>query len=177
MGRPFEIGTDHASLVWIKTFKNADGMLSRWLTVLDNYDFTISHRKDSAMKHVDALSRIRPCKCKLETCVDCIERGSDWPYSPCYDGQELSPYQQQPDSQSTDGDASVVSSLRTNRAEGQPHPSNIAPDYRPIDIDPLPNWISAKSHEELRNLQLEDPSITPVLRSKEKNERPPKDSH
>ena len=176
MGRPFEIRTDHASLVWIKNFKDADGMLSRWLTVLDTYDFTISHRKGSAMKHVDALSRIRPRKCKRETCVDCIERGSDWPHSPCYDGQELSPYQQQPDSQSTDGYASVVSSLRTYRAEGQPHPSTIAPDDRPIDIDPLPNWISAKSHEELRNLQLEDPSFTPVLRSKEKNERPPKET-
>ncbi|MEW8547985.1 MAG: retropepsin-like aspartic protease/reverse transcriptase, partial [Candidatus Thiodiazotropha sp.] len=34
MGRHFDIHTDHASLTWIKNFKDADGMLSRWLTVL-----------------------------------------------------------------------------------------------------------------------------------------------
>ena len=89
--QPFEIGTDHASRVWIKTFKDADGMLSRWLTVLDTYDFTISHRKGSAMKHVDALSRIRPRKCKRETCVDCIERGSDGPIARVMTDRSLAP--------------------------------------------------------------------------------------
>jgi hypothetical protein len=34
-GRPFTNRTDHASLVWIKNFKEPEGMLARWLTVID----------------------------------------------------------------------------------------------------------------------------------------------
>jgi hypothetical protein len=71
MGRHFEIRTDHASLVWLKNFKDADGMLSRWLSILYTFDFSISHRKGTQMKHVDALSRSVKRKCKHGQCVDC----------------------------------------------------------------------------------------------------------
>ena len=72
-GRHFEIHTDHASLVWIKNFKDADGMLSRWLSIIDTFDFKIFHRKASQMHHVDALSRIPPRKCKRDACMDCCK--------------------------------------------------------------------------------------------------------
>lgn len=64
MGRHFEVHTDHAFLVWIKNFKDVEGMLSCWLIVIDTDDIEISHRKGYQMKHVDALSRLpaRPCE-------------------------------------------------------------------------------------------------------------------
>lgn len=34
--------TDHASLAWIRNFKNPEGMLARWLSIVDMYDFELS---------------------------------------------------------------------------------------------------------------------------------------
>ena len=41
--------------------------------------------------------------------------------------------------------------------------------------DSVPNWISAKSKEELRALQLEDSNIAVILKSKEMNQKPSKE--
>ena len=38
------MGTHHASLKWLLNYKDADGMLARWLAKLQAYDFTIEHR-------------------------------------------------------------------------------------------------------------------------------------
>ena len=46
-GRHFIIRTDHSSLMWVKNFKEPEGMLARWLTVLDTYDYEIQFRKGS----------------------------------------------------------------------------------------------------------------------------------
>ena len=82
MGRHFEIHTDHASLVWIKNFKDADGMLSQWLTIIHTFDFTIFHRTGSQMHHVDAFSRILHRKCKREACMDCCRKSFNDPLGP-----------------------------------------------------------------------------------------------
>ena len=37
------VRTDHASLRWLLNFKDPEGMLARWLSVLDTYDFEIVH--------------------------------------------------------------------------------------------------------------------------------------
>ena len=42
-GRHFRVHTDHASLRWLLNFKDPEGMLARWLSVLDTYDFEIVH--------------------------------------------------------------------------------------------------------------------------------------
>lgn len=175
MGRHFEVRTDHASLVWIKNFKDADGMLSRWLTILDTYDFSISHRKGNQMSHVDALSRIPPRRCKNGACRDCSSRSSDCPPGPCLTGQELGPCQQlyffsQPQGEES---ASVVSTIDTDRVEG---PSSSSMNGAEVnDSSFLPNWISARSKEELRALQLADSNIAVILKSKEMNQKPPKE--
>ena len=44
-GRPFVVRTDHSSLLWLKRFKRPEGLLARWLSILDTYDFTLEHRK------------------------------------------------------------------------------------------------------------------------------------
>ena len=70
-GRPFTIRTDHASLRWPLNFKTADGMLARWLTKLERYNYTFVHRKGSQHTNADALSRIPIRKCPRADCTQC----------------------------------------------------------------------------------------------------------
>ena len=38
-GRKFILRTDHASLKWLVNFREPEGMLARWLSVLSSYEF------------------------------------------------------------------------------------------------------------------------------------------
>ena len=40
----YVIRTDHASLVWLKNYKDPDDMLVRWLAKLKEYKFDTIHR-------------------------------------------------------------------------------------------------------------------------------------
>ena len=71
-GRNFKVRTDHSSLIWLKQFKNPEGMLARWLSNLDTYDFTLEHRKGCFHGNADSLSR-KPRHCKREDCPECVE--------------------------------------------------------------------------------------------------------
>lgn len=53
----FTVVTDHSSLLWLTNLKTVSGRLVRWITRLNQYDFTIKHRKGSHMNVPDALSR------------------------------------------------------------------------------------------------------------------------
>ena len=61
-GRKFRIRTDHSSLRWLKNYRDADGMLARWLAKLQQYDFVIEHRPGAAHGNADGLSRCHSCK-------------------------------------------------------------------------------------------------------------------
>ena len=56
-GRHFTVRTDHASLKWLKNFKNPEGILAKWLSVLETYDFSIQHRSGKLHCNADSLSR------------------------------------------------------------------------------------------------------------------------
>ena len=71
LGRHFEIITDHASLVWLRNFKNPEGMIARWLQRLSPYDFIIKHRAGKIHLNADGLSRQRCRPCKRPGCSDC----------------------------------------------------------------------------------------------------------
>lgn len=58
MGRTFTVRTDHASLKWLKNFKDPDGQIARWISTLDTYDMIIEHRSGKSHGNADALSRI-----------------------------------------------------------------------------------------------------------------------
>lgn len=57
-GYHFVLITDHSSLKWILTVKDAGGRLARWAMELQAYDFEIIHRKGALHKVPDALSRL-----------------------------------------------------------------------------------------------------------------------
>ena len=60
VGKHFVIRTDHASLRWLKSFKEPEGQVARWIETLDSYDYTLLHRPGVKHTNADALSR-GPC--------------------------------------------------------------------------------------------------------------------
>ena len=74
-GRHFKIRTDHASLVWLKNFKNPEGILARWITVLDTYDFSLEHRKGKLHTNADSLTRKPRGQCHRSDYHDCSNTG------------------------------------------------------------------------------------------------------
>ena len=76
MGRSFVVRTDHSSLRWLMRFKDAEGLVGRWLAKLSNYDFTVEHRAGSNHGNADALSRVpaarRRRRCGRPECTDCV---------------------------------------------------------------------------------------------------------
>ncbi len=70
-GRHFTVVTDHASLTWLRNFKEPDGMVARWTARLQPFDFAIVHRPGKHHSHADGLSRRTSRPCKREACPEC----------------------------------------------------------------------------------------------------------
>jgi transposase InsO family protein len=78
--KTFLVRTDHHSLIWLKNFKEAEGMLARWFAVIFTYKFEIQHRPGRKHGNADALSRRPRKKCVNIECSDCqINRQQDRP--------------------------------------------------------------------------------------------------
>ncbi len=60
-GRPVTVRTDHGSLRWLFNFKNPEQQLARWLEVCASFDLTLEHRPGRQHQNADGLSR-RPCR-------------------------------------------------------------------------------------------------------------------
>ena len=63
--------TDHASLTWLRNFREPEGMVARWIACLQPFDFTIVHRPGKHHSHADGLSQRTSKPCKRETCPEC----------------------------------------------------------------------------------------------------------
>ena len=73
-GGNFKLRTDHSSLRWLLNFKEADGMMGRWMSHLSELGLSnaqIEHR--SGVKHInaDCLSRRPIRRCVRADCDDC----------------------------------------------------------------------------------------------------------
>ncbi|KAJ7998033.1 hypothetical protein DPEC_G00218340 [Dallia pectoralis] len=69
----FLIRTDHASLKWLLSFREPDGQVARWIERLQEYNFTVLHRKGEAHTNADGLSR-RPCPTECSHCSRAEDR-------------------------------------------------------------------------------------------------------
>jgi hypothetical protein len=57
-GLHVQVVTDHFSLLWLFKLKNPTGRLARWISRIQQFDFTITHRKGVYYHLPDAFSRI-----------------------------------------------------------------------------------------------------------------------
>ena len=84
-GARITLRTDHKSLVWLHRFKDTEGMLSRWLHSLQQFQFSIIHRPGKDHGNADGLSRAPSSPCRQCTRPDCppatlIFHDSDQPF-------------------------------------------------------------------------------------------------
>jgi len=66
LGQKALLRTEHHSLKWLKTFKQPEGILARWIETLAEYDYDIEHRPGRLHSNADAMSR--------QTCKQCCGR-------------------------------------------------------------------------------------------------------
>ena len=75
LGRHFLVRTDHSSLRWLTNFKDAEGMVGRWLSSISPYDFEIQHRSGVNHGNADGLSRKvtkeKRRRCGRDECPEC----------------------------------------------------------------------------------------------------------
>ena len=62
LGRKFKIRTDHAALQYLKSATELFGQQARWLDLICEFDFTLTHRAGVSHGNADGLSRIPPCE-------------------------------------------------------------------------------------------------------------------
>eukprot|EP00731_Ephydatia_muelleri_P034670 Em0071g11a len=58
-GRSFQARTDHQSLKWLRSFKEPEGQVARWLEALAEYDFEVVHRPAGHLGMQKTLAKIR----------------------------------------------------------------------------------------------------------------------
>ena len=137
LGRPFDIRTDHSSLVWLTRFKHPEGQLARWLEELSQYNMKLVHRKGAKHCNADALSR-RP---EEEPFCKHFRSGIDVQQLPCGGCKYCTRCHLQWDRFNEDVD-----------------------DVEPVIIRSLTsNWFPQYSPKEVRQKQLEDPTLAPIL--------------
>ena len=58
IGRKLDVITNHRALVWLYSFKEPDGLVTRWTEKLSLFDFEIKNRPGTQISHADVLSRM-----------------------------------------------------------------------------------------------------------------------
>ena len=134
LGRHFLVRTDHSSLRWLLNFKEAEGLIGRWLAKLANFNYEIAHRAGSNHANADAMSRNplikRRRRCGRNECQEC--RGTEAPRIKCT--------------------VAAVTRRSTRLAAGELESSQ----------RPEPSWAESWSIEELKRLQEQDAAIQTV---------------
>ena len=69
-GNKCTVVTDQMSLVYIKNHTKVRGRVARWAIELQNYKFTVKHRKGTANSNADAISRLENLPTKCDTDYD-----------------------------------------------------------------------------------------------------------
>ena len=169
-GRTFLIRTDHSALRWLLNFRHPEGQIARWIESLQQYNFTIEHRPGARHGNADALSR-RPCW--GDTCKHC-ER---------LDSQEDLKMSTEPGATQTRYTTTQVLSDHCDKAESQEEPQAPAKSrdtcagsqiFYVAALNLLTGAAGNRSPEEIRQAQLNDQDVKPVLEWLERSShRPP----
>ena len=158
-GRKFLIRTDHAPLIWLRNFKDAEGMLARWLSVIETFDYEIQYRPGTKHRNADALSRKPFRKCGKLDCPDCISDSVN--------------------SEKESVNKTSVANDKTAESNNQ-EPFQVFPvtEIQNSDInvsESESSWLPIWTRDELLEMQKNDSCIGPILNKLLNSEsRPPK---
>ncbi|CAG2247528.1 unnamed protein product [Mytilus edulis] len=152
-GRPFKVRTDHASLIWLKNFKDPEGILARWITILETFDYALEHRKGSLHSNADGLSRRPHRKCVRTDCPDCTNESL------------LVSNILREDAKSS---FFVTPLMATQENMEDPHASvqdlDISEETENSQNENLfCNWLAFWTHEQIAEMQNRDPNIKKIL--------------
>ena len=194
LGQKFIIRTDHAPLVWLRNFKEPEGLIARWLSIIETFNFEIQYRPGRQHRNVDCLSRKPKRRCPNGSCQDCsltlreVRKDKD-------EGSDVENSVPTTDLTKDAGCSYLSLDSPSSLAPGPIDKKTAAPSvasqtkdsilsYLSL-ISPLletagteldmnePNWLPSWSQEELQQLQREDPSLKFVLDSKQRQEEKP----
>lgn len=56
-GQKFIIRTDHAPLIWLRNFKEPEGLIARWISIIETFNYEIHFRPGRRHQNADCLSR------------------------------------------------------------------------------------------------------------------------
>ena len=192
LGQEFLIRTDHAPLVWLRNFKEPEGLIARWMSIIETFSYQIQYRPGRQHQNADTLSRKPNRKCPNTLCLDCypfstkIGQDDDGDAhssklviatnlieeSPSYESPATfsSPAPGQAALQQTDRETVQVSdSTRGNPFAYWSPISPLVPETRSetqVTRDSTANWLPTWSPEDLSKMQMEDASISVILEHK-----------
>ena len=191
LGREFLLRTDHASLVWLHKFKEPDGQIARWLQQLGPYTFQIQHRVGKRHGNADALTRMssgdNTCKqCKRDVTKDTsdrIYRNSDELRNTenCEESDKYCAESDKSDICAIDSlfsDISVVTDVLSDDDDIPVTKRSKRKVNRPPRAKSRKTPDESLNLENIRQFQLSDEGIAPILRLKEDPDcqKPPIDS-
>lgn len=158
-GQKFLLRTDHAPLIWLKNFKDPEGMLARWLSVIETYNFEIQYRPGPKHTNADALSRKPLRKCKNENCPECqVQDSLDNISRNAEDCEQTSPL------------GLINESLNSNCEQSALLVNPILVENIEVNSEsdhscnrPVANWLPIWTRDELLEMQKKDLGISPIL--------------
>ena len=147
LGRKFLVRSDHQALQWLFSLKDPSGQIARWLEFLSEYNFTIEYRPGSKHSNADGMSRCDPhaCDCVFDTVLSC------GPCNKCNRYMEL---------------MSPTLSRVTTRASGKD-------TMETRSQSDLIGVFQQYTRGELKEFQMQDPDIAPILIWKNDSEQRP----
>lgn len=154
-GRKFLVRTDHGALRWLTNFRNPEGQVARWIETLMTYDYEIQHRPGRQHGNADSLSR-RPCvECSHCERAEAKEKSEETTREPGNDSR-LTLY-------------TVTSKEGDNADDG----SEASKDSNKQPAGVSTSWVPKWTIEELKEMQIQDNDIGPILLWKQvQNSRP-----
>ena len=176
-GREILLRTDNAAVSWMRNLKEPTGQVARWLQILGTYDLKVIHRPGSKHTNADALSR-NPCKaCLRQETLNTLDQSAD------------------KDDKETDKVVSEMADKTTEQTDKKDEQPVCTPDHRDDtcqeqsaavraitrskqtkDQEGLKNnflFLNGWQPLEIRQQQLADNIIGPIMTAVEADSRPP----
>ena len=198
LGQEFIIRTDHAPLVWLRNFKEPEGLIARWLSIIETFNYQIQYRPGRQHENADTLSRKPNRKCPNTSCPDCYpssvnvgqddngEADSLMLVTATNKIEECPSYQSPATSPSLAPGPAVLQQTDRETAKVADSTRGRSPTYwspfGPLVLetrtelsdrrDSTANWLPTWSPSELSKMQLDDSSLSVILERRLYNEKP-----